>query len=72
MAALLQIIMGTASHHFTLLFHILLKTMHLRHGMGIETGIDLDRLIDAGNFISGVIGRQTRSKVAAAMKKSSP
>eukprot|EP00978_Attheya_sp_CCMP212_P023395 scaffold71588_cov47-Attheya_sp.AAC.1 len=46
--------------------------VYMLHGMGIETGIDLDRLINAGNFISGVIGRQTRSKVAAAMKKSSP
>eukprot|EP00550_Attheya_septentrionalis_P013519 CAMPEP_0198303442 /NCGR_PEP_ID=MMETSP1449-20131203/56888_1 /TAXON_ID=420275 /ORGANISM="Attheya septentrionalis, Strain CCMP2084" /LENGTH=418 /DNA_ID=CAMNT_0044005935 /DNA_START=408 /DNA_END=1664 /DNA_ORIENTATION=+ len=46
--------------------------VYMLHGMGIETGIDLDRLIDAGNFISGVLGRETRSKVASAMKKSSP
>ncbi len=29
------------------------------HGMGIETGIDLDKLIDAGQFISDFLGRPT-------------
>ncbi len=28
------------------------------HGMGIETGIDLDKLIDAGVYISEVAGAQ--------------
>ena len=27
------------------------------HGMGIDTGIDLDALVDAGAFICGVLGR---------------
>jgi hydroxymethylglutaryl-CoA lyase len=36
------------------------------NGLGIETGVDLDRLIEAGNFISGVLGRQSGSKVARA------
>ena len=39
----------------------------IRHGMGIQTGIDLDKLIDAGSFISNVLGRESRSKVATAM-----
>jgi hydroxymethylglutaryl-CoA lyase len=36
-------------------------------GMGIETGLDLDRLVDAGAFISGVIGRPPVSRVARAL-----
>ena len=39
----------------------------LLHGMGIETGIDLDRLIDAGVFISGFLGRQPNSRAATAL-----
>jgi hydroxymethylglutaryl-CoA lyase len=46
--------------------------VYLMHGMGIETGIDLDKLIDAGQFISDVLGRPTQSRVArAAMSKKS-
>ena len=36
------------------------------HGMGIETGIDFDRLVDAGCFISDALGRQTASRAARA------
>jgi hydroxymethylglutaryl-CoA lyase len=36
-------------------------------GMGIETGIDLDRLVDAGAFISGVLGRPPAARVARAL-----
>ncbi len=36
-------------------------------GMGIETGIDLDKLVDAGAFISGFLGRQPNSNVAKAI-----
>jgi hydroxymethylglutaryl-CoA lyase len=41
--------------------------VYLLHGMGIETGIDLDRLIDAGQFISGFLGRKPNSRVATAL-----
>ena len=41
--------------------------VYLLHGMGIETGIDLDRLVDAGAFISGHLGRQPNSRVATAI-----
>jgi len=34
--------------------------------MGIETGVDLDRLIEAGALICEKIGRETRSRVARA------
>ena len=39
----------------------------LLHGMGIETGIDLDKLIDAGVFISGFLGRKPNSRAATAL-----
>ncbi len=37
------------------------------HGMGIATGIDLDRLVDAGAFISNFLGRKPQSRVAVAV-----
>ncbi len=40
--------------------------IYMLHGMGIATGIDLDRLIDTGNYIMAQLGRETRSKVARA------
>ena len=36
------------------------------HGMNIETGIDLNKLIDTGRFISSVLGRVPQSRVSAA------
>ena len=39
----------------------------LLHGMGIETGIDLDALVDAGQFISEQLGRPSNSRVARAL-----
>jgi hydroxymethylglutaryl-CoA lyase len=41
--------------------------VYLLHGMGIETGIDLDLLIDAGQFISDHLGRKSHSRVANAL-----
>jgi len=41
--------------------------VYLMQGMGIETGIDLDLLIDAGVFISQALGRQPNSLVARAV-----
>jgi len=41
--------------------------VYLLHGMGISTGIDLDALIDAGQFISGQLGRPSGSRVACAL-----
>lgn len=37
------------------------------NGLGIETGIDLDKLVDAGAFISGMLGREPVSRVARAV-----
>jgi len=41
--------------------------VYLLHGMGIDTGIDLDALVDAGVFISDFLGRKTQSRVATAL-----
>ena len=37
------------------------------HGMDIETGIDLDKLVDAGQFISNFLNRKPNSLVATAL-----
>jgi hydroxymethylglutaryl-CoA lyase len=41
--------------------------VYLLHGMGIDTGIDLDALIDAGAYISEQLGRPSGSRVARAV-----
>ena len=41
--------------------------VYLLHGMGIETGVDLDRLVDAGQFISAFLQRKPNSRAATAL-----
>jgi hydroxymethylglutaryl-CoA lyase len=41
--------------------------VYLLNGLGIQTGIDLDRLVAVGEFISAHLGRKPGSKVAQAM-----
>ena len=41
--------------------------VYMLHGMGIATGIDLDKLVDAGAFISDFLGRKPNSNVANAI-----
>ena len=41
--------------------------VYMLHGMGIETGIDLDKLVDAGKFISDFLGRKPNSLAATAL-----
>jgi len=41
--------------------------VYMLHGMGIETGVDLDKLIDAGAYIGDFLGRQPNSNVAKAI-----
>jgi hydroxymethylglutaryl-CoA lyase len=41
--------------------------VYLLHGMGIETGIDLDKLVDAGAFISDFLKRKPNSRAATAI-----
>jgi hydroxymethylglutaryl-CoA lyase len=41
--------------------------VYLLHGMGIDTGVDLDKLIDAGKFISDFLERKPNSRAATAL-----
>ena len=41
--------------------------VYMLQGMGIETGIDLDKLIDAGAYMSDYLGRRSGSRVAVAV-----
>jgi hydroxymethylglutaryl-CoA lyase len=41
--------------------------VYLLHGLGIETGIDLDRLVDAGAWISAQLGRPSASRAGKAL-----
>lgn len=41
--------------------------VYMLNGLDIETGVDLDRLCEAGAFICGKLQRPTQSKVAIAM-----
>ncbi|NND83204.1 MAG: hydroxymethylglutaryl-CoA lyase [Gammaproteobacteria bacterium] len=45
--------------------------VYMLQGMGIDCGLDLQQVIDAGNFISQRLGRRNGSKVAAAMAPNS-
>jgi hydroxymethylglutaryl-CoA lyase len=41
--------------------------VYMLQGMGIDTGVDLDKLIDAGAFISDFLGRKPNSRAATAL-----
>ena len=41
--------------------------VYMLQGMGIETGIDLEKLIDAGKFISDFLDRKPNSRAATAL-----
>ena len=41
--------------------------VYLLQGLGIDTGVDLDQLVDAGAFISAALGRKPNSRVATAI-----
>ncbi len=41
--------------------------VYLLHGLGIATGIDLDKLVDAGAYISDFLQRKSGSRVATAI-----
>lgn len=44
--------------------------VYMLHGMGIETGIDLSKLMEAGAFVSTALGRKSNSRVAMALVQS--
>ncbi len=41
--------------------------VYLLHGLGLETGVDLASLSETGLWLSGLLGRETSSKVARAL-----
>ena len=41
--------------------------LFMLNGLGIETGVDMERLIDAAEFISGVLGRKPVSRTGNAL-----
>jgi hydroxymethylglutaryl-CoA lyase len=41
--------------------------VYMLHGMGIDTGIDLDKLIDAGKYISDFLQRKPNSRASTAI-----
>lgn len=41
--------------------------VYMLHGMGIVTGVDMDRLLDAAQFICGVLDRPTASRAGRAL-----
>lgn len=43
--------------------------VYLLQGLGIDCGVNLEKLIDAGDFISDRLGRKNQSKVAQAKKQ---
>lgn len=46
--------------------------LYMLDGMGIVTGVDLDRLVAAGRFISDILARESGSRVARAMAGRQP
>ncbi len=45
------------------------EVVYMLNGMGIETGVNLDKLIETGNMISRTLNKDTRSKVALAITR---
>jgi hydroxymethylglutaryl-CoA lyase len=41
--------------------------VYMLHGLGIDTGSDLDKLVDAGKYISDYLGRPPNSRAATAL-----
>ena len=41
--------------------------VYMLHGLGIQTGIDLDRLVDTGRWLAALLGRDSGSKVTRAL-----
>lgn len=41
--------------------------VYMLDGLGIETGIDIDKLTEAGEFICGVLGRRSGSRAGTAI-----
>ncbi len=46
--------------------------VYMLHGMGIETGVDMGKLLKAGLFISDFLGRDPVSRAATALQRKQP
>merc|ERR1719150_236991 len=46
--------------------------LYMLTGLGIQTGVDLDKILEAGRLISSHLGRESMSKVAKATQKPAP
>ena len=46
--------------------------LYMLAGLGIHTGVDLDKVLEAGRLISSHLGRDSMSKVARATQKPAP
>uniref|UniRef100_A0A1L8E0E1 hydroxymethylglutaryl-CoA lyase n=1 Tax=Nyssomyia neivai TaxID=330878 RepID=A0A1L8E0E1_9DIPT len=46
--------------------------VYMLHGLGIQTGVDLEKLVNVGKFICEQLGRPSESKVNRAMRKTKP
>jgi len=44
--------------------------LYMLNGLGIETGVDLDKIVESAWFISDILGRPPRSKLAMAKRPS--
>ncbi|KAL6905666.1 hypothetical protein ACP4OV_003267 [Aristida adscensionis] len=43
--------------------------VYMLHGLGIETNVDLEKLMEAGDYISRHLGRPMGSRAATALRK---
>ena len=43
--------------------------LYMLNGMGIETGVDLEKVVEAGEYICGFLNRPSASKVSRALSK---
>ncbi|XP_077990098.1 hydroxymethylglutaryl-CoA lyase, mitochondrial-like [Glandiceps talaboti] len=41
--------------------------VYMLHGLGIQTGVDLEKIVSTANFISNILGKKPSSKVSLAM-----
>ena len=42
--------------------------VYMRHGLGVATGIDVPRLLDAADYITAALGRPTSSRAGRALR----
>lgn len=47
------------------------EVLYLLNGLGIQTGVDFDKVMAAGDFICGHLGRSSGSNLGRAFKNSS-